>query len=353
MLLAEVAWPIVERIHFFGGDFAISPHGIFVALGFLLGAQFMLRRARQRGVARRLGPNPELIVQGIVTRAAIGAIIGARLFYVITRLDEFPDPLSWFAIWEGGLSLLGGIAGALALVVPYLRRSKVDLRLNLDNLAPGMALGIFIGRVGDLIIGEHLGAATDFFLGWRCTGSYDASWVLQPPVPYSGPMVQGCFDTAVHQTALYDFIAGGLIFVLIVWLERKPRWDGFSAMVFALGYGLFRFISDFAREADKDLVGTFTGTQLTSIAVIVVVAVWVRVVKPWERTPWAWSPPDFDHPWKRPPEDPDEAPEPDQEDELEDEIDDELEEETAEEPEETLEDPPAEDEPDRSAREPA
>lgn len=324
-VLAELAWPILERIHLFGGGFAISPHGIFVALGFLAGAQFMLKRARQRGVSRRPdGPQPDLIVQGIVTRAAIGAIIGARLFYVVTRLDQFPDPLSWFAIWEGGLSLLGGIAGAMALDVPYVLRNKVDLRLNLDNFASGMSLGIFIGRVGDLIIGEHLGAATDFGLGWRCTGNLTAGAVREP-LAYTGPMVQGCFDTAVHQTALYDFLAGGVIFALIVWLERKPRWDGFSFTIFAVGYGAFRFVSDFAREADRDLVGTFTGSQLTAIAVIVGVALWVRVVKPWERTPWAWDPPDFDHPWRRP------AP-PEEADEAADDLDEDAEEPIAEEP---------------------
>lgn len=294
-MLAELSWPIIERIHILG-DFAVSPHGLFVAVGFLLGAQLMLKRAEVRGVARRPVKHVPDVISAIVTRAAIGGIIGARLFFVATRPSEF-DLVEVLQVWNGGLSLLGGIAGGVILAVPYIVKHRLSLPLLLDSLAPGLALGIFVGRIGDLIIGEHLGDATDSPLGWRCTQQYvrDVGWV--GPDPFTGPQVQGCFDTAVHQTALYDFLLGGAVFATLLVLERRPRFDGFFMAAFVLLYGSGRLVTDFARAADKDLIGMLTGSQVTALLTIAAVIGWITVSKPARRTPWGWSPPDFDHHW--------------------------------------------------------
>ena len=294
LIHAVLRWPIWERIHIVG-DFAISPHGISIAVGFLAGAQLMLKRAERRGVARWPVDTPIAdVITALVTRAAIGGILGARFFYVITRLDRFPDPLSWFTIWEGGLSLLGGVAGAVLAGIPYAFRRRLSVPVLLDSVAPGLALGIFIGRIGDLVIGEHLGGATDFFLGWRCTGAVGDPLA---PHPWPGPTAQGCFTEVVHQTALYDFLAGGVVFAIILLLERRPRFDGFSMAAFVVLYGVGRFTSDFAREADKDMLGTLTGSQVTSVVAIIAVFAWLAWAKPWQRRPWAWSPPEFSHGW--------------------------------------------------------
>ncbi len=117
VMLAELSWPTLERIPLIG-DLAVSPHGISIALGFLAGAGVMLRRARLRGVARRPVGDIDRVVEALLTRAGIGAIVGARFFYVVTRLEQFPDPLSWFTVLEGGLSLLGGITGAVLAALP-------------------------------------------------------------------------------------------------------------------------------------------------------------------------------------------------------------------------------------------
>ena len=306
-VLAELSWPILERIPV-AGDFSVSPHGITIAIGFLLGAQLMLRRAEKRGIARRHVKGVELHVQSILTRTAIGAILGARFFYVITRPADFAGDgfvdtvVNWLSIWEGGLSLLGGVAGGILLAVPYVMRRRYSVPLLLDSAATGLALGIFVGRIGDLIIGEHLGGQTTFFLGWRCSGAFRDPGA---PYPFPGPgpdTVQGCFDTVLHQTALYDFLAGGIVFALLLLLERRPRFDGFFMIAFGMLYGMGRFVTDFARAADKDLLGPLTGSQLTALGVIAASLVWVAVRRPDRLTPYAWSPPDFDHPWAAAPD---------------------------------------------------
>ncbi len=296
-VLAELRWPILERIPI-AGDFSVSPHGITIAIGFLIGAQVMLKRAQKRGVARRPVRGIDMHVQSILTWAAVGGIFGARFFYVITRLDQFPDVLGWFRIWEGGLSLLGGIAGAILAGVPYVLMKRFSVPLLLDSVAPGLALGIFLGRIGDLVIGEHLGGETTFALGWRCTGAFNDPGA---PYPFTTPMQQGCFDAVVHQTALYDFLAGGIVFAILLMLERRPRFDGFFMLAFGVLYGTGRVLTDFAREADKDMLGTLTGSQLTSLATIAAVLLWVAVRRPGRVMPYAWSPPDFPHGWGTPP----------------------------------------------------
>ena len=298
-VLAALRWPILERIPIVG-DFAVSPHGITIAIGFLVGAQVMLKRAEKRGIARRHVEGVDLHIQSLLTRAAIGAIVGARFFYIVTRPDQFPDPLEWFKIWEGGLSLLGGLAGGILLAIPYVMRRRFSTPLLLDSAAPGLALGIFLGRIGDLVIGEHLGGETTFVLGWRCTGAFRDPVA---PYPFPGPSaatVQGCFDATLHQTAFYDFLAGGIIFATLLLLERRPRFDGFFMLAFGLLYGLGRFVTDFARAADKDLLGSLTGSQLTALATMAVVVVWYLVRRPDRRVPYAWSPPDFAHDWGDP-----------------------------------------------------
>lgn len=135
-----ITWPIWERIRLVG-DVAISPHGVTIALGVLLGAQVMVRRARRRGVAYGdVDVAADEVVQALLTVTVLGGILGARFFYVVTRLEQFPDPLSWFRVWEGGLSLLGGITGAVLLGLPYLYRHRLSARLVLDSVAPDWRL---------------------------------------------------------------------------------------------------------------------------------------------------------------------------------------------------------------------
>ena len=309
LVLSVLRWPILERIPL-GGDFAVSPHGISIAVGFLVGAQLLLRRAQKRGLARRpVAGIPEL-VQTILVAVAIGTIIGARFFYILTHVDEFRtaagaiDVVSFLKIWEGGLSLLGGIAGGLLAAVPYMLSRRLSIPLALDSSAPGLAAGIFIGRIGDLVIGEHLGAPTSFFLGWRCSGNVrDAA----APYPYPGnpaDVVQGCYDVALHQTALYDFLAGGIVLAVLLLLERRPRFDGFFMLAFVGLYGVGRFLTDFARESEAlfSLGGVdITGSQVAILGAIAAGLVWFLVTRPDRKTPYGWDPPAFEHGWGRGP----------------------------------------------------
>lgn len=242
--------PIVEW-HL--GPLSISPHGLGTAIGFMAGARLLLVTTRRLGIA-------DQIVYAALTRGAIGALIGARLAYVANHLGSYDSPLEWFAIWNGGISLLGGIAGGLALGLPTIRRAGVPLWPVLDGVAPGLALGIAIGRVGDLVVADHLGKPTRFALGFVCPSADTAS-------PCVAPIGQ-----AVHQPALYDLLAATAILGLLLVLRRHPpRYQGYLALLFGVLYGSARFTEDFFRIDETHGTG-LSGSQWTTVTVVAVCA---------------------------------------------------------------------------------
>jgi len=239
--------PITE-IHL--GPLVVSPHGIGTGVGFLAGAYLMRPAAAARGI-------DETHLWRLLTRAIIGALIGARLAYVLNHLGDYTDrPLEALRVWEGGASLLGGIVGGILAALPELRRQRLDFWTVMDAAAPGLALGIAIGRVGDLIVADHLGKQTDLFLGYRCTGADTAS-------PCSAPIGQ-----AVHQPALYDLASVLALLGFLLWLRRRTLATGTLFLAFAVWYGAGRVAEDFFRIDETH--GLFlTASQWVAAAMIV------------------------------------------------------------------------------------
>jgi phosphatidylglycerol:prolipoprotein diacylglycerol transferase len=248
-VLGAISYNPIVRIEL--GPLSVSPHGIGIALGFLVGARFMLPRSRAKGI-------PDDLVYPLFTLAAVGAIIGARLAYVLNHYSEYESPLEVLQIWKGGISLIGGFFGAVLLALPRIRKSHLSFWKVMDAAAPGMALGVVIGRIGDIVVGDHLGKRTGFFLGYKC-----------PPlgVETASPCAPTEFATrtagaVVHQTALYDLLMAAVLLVVLLLLARRPRYDGFFILVFAAGYGIARVIEDFLREDLRHL--GLTGSQWTA-----------------------------------------------------------------------------------------
>ena len=279
-LLAVVGWPVIERIG------PVSPHGLGIAVGYLAGSWFVLREGRKRGL-------DEDHIGTILLWALVGAIIGARFFYVVGHLEDFESVGEWFRIWEGGISLVGGMAGGSFFAYLAMRRFGYRFLQSMDSAAIGIAFGIFVGRIGDLVIGDHLGKPTDFFLGWAYRGGQlPGPWALNAtltcPEAWAAELSNGqlqcinetgsaLFDetgvvmqgAGVHQTALYDFLIAGALFLFLRWLNRRPRREGILILSFAVLYGAGRIVTDFLR-IDKTYFDTFTGSQLSAIGVILV-----------------------------------------------------------------------------------
>ncbi|MGH9179574.1 MAG: prolipoprotein diacylglyceryl transferase family protein [Acidimicrobiales bacterium] len=246
-------------VHIEVGPLNISPHGIGIAVGFLLGATLFLPRTRRMGIH-------DDEIYPLLTRAAVGAIIGARVAYAINHASDFDSPLEVLKVWEGGISLLGGFFGAILLAMPGMRSRRLSFWKLMEAAAPGLARGVVIGRIGDLIVADHLGKTTDFFLGYTCPPS---------SVDTASPCSPG---TVVHQTALYDLILTAILLAVLLWLQRRgrPRFKGGLIMVFAAWYGVQRVIEDFLREDVRRL--GLTGSQITAIITVVVCGSWLAFV---------------------------------------------------------------------------
>lgn len=280
--LGAIGWEVLDRIRF--GDFGISPHGIGIAAGYLAGSWWMLREGRKRGLT-------EDDMSNVLLRALIGAILGARFFYVLAHFGEFENLVDTLKIWEGGISLIGGIFGAIIAAYPYMRSHRMGFRRTMDSASIGLAFGILFGRVGDLIIGDHLGKPASWALAWVYRGGDLSGYaclegggcetqlfggqyqrILEDGTATlfgtdNLPIAQGI---GVHQTALYDFISTFFLFAFLVWLARRRRHEGVLIAVFALWYGAVRVGTDFLR-VDKRFAG-LTGSQWASVAVAAIAA---------------------------------------------------------------------------------
>ncbi len=302
--VAVLAWPIVSRLPVVG-DLAVSPHGLLVAVGVVVGAAMLVRRVRGE-VATGGGVVGDVavedvgdVVRSLLGTVLVGAIVGARLFHVLTHLDVYAtDPLRILAVQEGGLTFLGGVAGGVGIGWWVATRRGYDPVRLLDHAAVGLALGLAIGRLGDLAIGDHLGAPTSAWYGWRCTGDLNPvggpnalGWV--DPVAYpdlavgSGaipPPVVGCFDTPVLQTALVDAVVALVVTLVLLVVERRTATRGALAATWVVAYGVLRVAGD-ALRLDRRFLG-LTGTQWAlSAAVLVVVVLVVRTRHDHRSTP--------------------------------------------------------------------
>jgi phosphatidylglycerol:prolipoprotein diacylglycerol transferase len=283
--LASISWPVIDRFRL-GNSFAISPHGLFIAIGFMIGAWLFGRIALARGIEERA-------INSVVLWSLIGAIVGARFFYVLAHWSEFaPRPIETIYIWKGGISLLGGIAGATIANAINIRRFGLRFFQVADALAAPLALGVAVGRIGDLIIGDHLGKPTSWFLAWRYGGGTLAppfvcingeckaalqngmteiirrtDAVLSQPVagqPSPNTIAQG---VGVHQTALYDMLLAWILFAILWRFIKSPRREGLATLLFAAYYGGCRLLEDFLR-IDKRF-GPLTGSQWTALTVMI------------------------------------------------------------------------------------
>ncbi len=293
-LFGVLSWPIVFRIPLVG-DLAVSPHGLAMGVGFVVGALMMIRRARRHGVEAGDGDGVHLLddqqvaetVQSLLGWSLLGAIVGARGFHVLAHLEVYADdPVRVLAIQEGGLTFVGGVAGAVAVGWGVARRRGHDPVVLLDTAAPGLAMGLAIGRLGDLAIGDHLGAPTTSAWGWRCAGDFNPvggpnAMERVAPVPYpsvavdSGavePPVVGCFDVPVVPTALVDGMVALVVTLVLLVVERRWPGRGNVATAWVVAYGVLRFVGDVLRR-DRRMLG-LTGTQWALAAAVLVVVAW-------------------------------------------------------------------------------
>jgi phosphatidylglycerol:prolipoprotein diacylglycerol transferase len=222
--------PQIDPVAFSIGPLAVRWYGLMYLAGFA--AAWWLGVSR---IKRARAPVTRVQFDEMVFYALLGVILGGRLGYVLfyKPAEYLASPLKVFAIWEGGMSFHGGLLGVLLAMWILARRFRIHFLDLMDFVAPLCPLGLAAGRFANFINGELWGRVTD--------------------VPW-GMVFRGAGPEPRHPSQLYQFALEGLaLFALLWWYSAKPRARGRVSGLFLLGYGVFRFAAEFAREPDAFL----------------------------------------------------------------------------------------------------
>lgn len=263
-VLAEIPYTTFPTIDL--GIFELRTFGFMVALGVLVGAWLAARYGEEHGI-------PRDTTYSLAMRMVLAGVIGSRVTWVLTHLDDLDTPWEAFAIWEGGLQFSGGFIAAVIFGYPVFRHWNRLTRWNsLDGLAFGLSIGLAIGRIGCYAVGEHFGKASDFFLATR----YDGGDVREPLIG-DEPLVPGM---SFHNLSLYELLYMLVIFVVLAAVlyprSRRAR-PGTAMAIFCLLYGIARFAADAVRVNDERVLG-LTGAQYLCIVLVGTAAwIWTKV----------------------------------------------------------------------------
>jgi phosphatidylglycerol:prolipoprotein diacylglycerol transferase len=224
----------VHPILFHLGGFPVSAYGTALSLAFAFGIALAYRRAPAAGLARE----PVVDVSLWIIAAAL---IGARALYVVTHPADFRghwldavNPFQGGRVQMAGMSLMGGLPAAIAAALLYLRARGLPLLAYADLLAPSVALGAALTRVGCLLNGCCFGKPTSLPIGVRYpTGSLPA---------------QLYGDQPVHATPLYESAAALALCLLLLALARRKPFAGALFFLLMLGMGLERLGAELLRH---------------------------------------------------------------------------------------------------------
>lgn len=199
------------------------------------------------------------MLDDLLTWGVFGVIIGGRLGYVLfyKASTYLADPISILKVWEGGMSFHGGFLGVLVALALFARRHHLSFWQVSDFVAPLVPLGLASGRLGNFINGELWGRLTDVHAWWAMgfpqARHEDLARLGEQPERWL-PVWQQYQMLPRHPSQLYQFALEGVALFVLLWLfAKKPRPTGQVSALFLIGYGLFRFIAEFAREPDDFL----------------------------------------------------------------------------------------------------
>ncbi|MCD6139235.1 MAG: prolipoprotein diacylglyceryl transferase [Deltaproteobacteria bacterium] len=249
----------MHPILFHIGPFALHSYGVFVAMAFLSAMGLALREAR------RVGEDPEKILD-LCFYVLVAAIAGSRILYVVVNWPTFEqDPVEIVRIWHGGLVFYGGFIGAFIAAWWYIRSKKLSFLKTADVLAPSIAFGQFVGRIGCFCAGCCYGKPSN--LPWA--------------VVFTDPESLAPRGIPLHPTQLYSSLNGLLIFALLVGLRRIKSFDGQLFWSYVLLYAVTRSIIEIFRGDPRGMFfgGAISTSQLLGSIMAAVAIVMLIVLK--------------------------------------------------------------------------
>jgi phosphatidylglycerol---prolipoprotein diacylglyceryl transferase len=269
------------------GRLTVHWYGIFVALGFIAA----IWTAERRGVRYGIAPG---VVSDVGFWILVGAIVGARLLFVSTHwtpklgLSELWRMLIWD---RSGFVFYGGLLGASAATIVYVRWKKLPLWRIADAMAPSIALGHGFGRLGCLMTGCCFGRVCDVPWAVRFPKRSPA-WEMH--VDQAQLSTDSLRSLPVHPTQLYEAILNLALFGALAWLYRRKKFDGQVFAVYLLAYSIVRSTVELFRgDYPSYVAGWITPAHWVSAGLLVAGAVlwWKLPRKPIQSARQSDAPP--------------------------------------------------------------
>jgi phosphatidylglycerol:prolipoprotein diacylglycerol transferase len=243
-MILTLPYPNIDPVFLRLGPIQLRWYGLMYMLSFIIGFFVLRRYAKYRKLNMSTDDLYDLLFY-IILGVMIGGRLGYVLFYDLSSYIR--EPLSIFAIWQGGMSFHGGFIGMLLAVLWITRKKGWNFWEIADLVCAGVPIGLGLGRIGNFINGELYGRVTN------------VPWAMV--FPEGGGMPR-------HPSQLYEAILEGLLlFFILRWFYRKNFHRGTVFWALLAFYGLFRFLVEFVREPDAQIgfdLGPFTrGQELT------------------------------------------------------------------------------------------
>lgn len=246
--LAALPFPAIDPVALQLGPVAIHWYGIGYVVGILFAWWYSKKLVANTSLwASGKPPISPLDLDDFVLWAALGVVLGGRLGYIL--FYDFAaiaaNPLSAFAVWNGGMSYHGGMLGVILAIMLFALKRRIPVWTMLDTIAASVPVGLGLVRITNFINSELWGRPTD--LPWGVV------------FPNGG-------DVARHPSQIYEALLEGLVLFLALRLLThsyfKLKAPGFVGGAFVCGYGLSRIFVEFFREPDAH-IGYLAGNWLT------------------------------------------------------------------------------------------
>ena len=243
-------YPQIDPVLVHMGPLQLRWYGLMYIIGFIVAYFVIMDLCRRRKL-----PMTKTEVEDLITYCILGLVIGARVGYCLIYNPGYylSHPLKFLAVWEGGMSFHGGLAGLILTGWIFSISRKKPFLMLADLGAIGATPGLFFGRIGNFINAELYGRVTN------------APWGMI--FPNGGPLPR-------HPSQIYEALSEGLLLFIIVYLvSRKVSIYGMLFGVFLTCYGIIRFSLEFFREPDPQLgfvIGPFTMGQLLCMIMVVI-----------------------------------------------------------------------------------
>lgn len=259
----------INRIAFSIFGHPIYWYGVIIALAFLLGIAYILKRASAFGL------NSDRVLD-VVLGAVVGGIIGARIYYVVFSWEQYRENLAdVFKIWEGGIAIYGGVIGGFLIGALMCRIRKVRFIPMADLAVGGLILGQSIGRWGNFVNVEAFGSNTN--LPWGMASPSIVEYLTRHQAELTAQGVTVDPSMPVHPTFFYESIWCLLGFLVIALVTNRRRFDGELTLLYAAWYGAGRAVIEGLRT-DSLMWGSVRVSQALAVLLVCVsVLVWLFI----------------------------------------------------------------------------